>query len=320
MKHEAKLYLAGHTGLVGSALFRKLNSSGYSHVITSSHHELDLTDQKAVADFFSKHKPEYVFLAAARVGGIHANSHFPGEFIYQNLMIQTNVIHQSYLHQVKRLLFLGSSCIYPGQCPQPMKENDFMTGVLEPTNEPYAIAKISGVEMCWAYNRQYNTCFIPVMPTNLYGINDNFNLSTSHVVPALLRKFHEAVQSRAEKVSLWGTGIAKREFLYVDDLADACVFLMNESVEKIKTIAGETNRLLLNIGTGKEITIQALAELIGEITGFSGIIQYDSTKPDGTLLKRLDIFRMKQLDWEAQTKLKDGLIKTYQWYKDTIHE
>ncbi len=320
MKKNEKIYVAGHRGLVGSAIVRRLHQDGYDNLLLKTSAELDLTDQQATAAFFAAEKPDYVFLAAAKVGGIQANNVYPAEFIYQNLAIQTNVIHHSYLNQVKKLLFLGSSCIYPRECPQPMKEEYLLTGPLEPTNEPYAIAKIAGIEMCWSYNRQYGTCFIPVMPTNLYGPNDNYDLETSHVLPALIRKFHlaklaaagdlEAIRKDQEKygpiptslrkslglnddltdvihepvVELWGTGSPKREFLYVDDLADACLHLMNTPMEKISA-ANSSARWLFNIGTGTDITIRELAGLIADIAGFQGKITWDSSKLDGTTQK-----------------------------------
>jgi GDP-L-fucose synthase len=257
-----------------------------------------------VGKFFVVEKPEFVFLAAARVGGIYANNIYPAEFIYQNLMIQTNIIHQSYLHKVKRLLFLGSSCIYPKHCSQPMKEEYLMTGLLEPTNSPYAVAKIAGIEMCHSYNRQYKTNYIPVMPTNLYGPNDNFDLKTSHVLSALIRKFHEAKTKDQKEVVVWGTGTPRREFLHVDDLADACVYLMNYY----------DGTDLINIGTGEDITIRKLAELIGQIVGFKGGISYDTSKPDGMLRKLLDVSKINALGWKSKIGLEEGIRETYNWY------
>lgn len=304
MKKNSKIYIAGHAGLVGSALVRRLQNEGYSHIITKTFEELDLTDDRAVAQFFENEKPDAVFLAAAKVGGIKANNDFPADFIFQNLKIQTNVIHHAHLSGVKKLLFLGSSCIYPRECPQPIKEEYLLTGPLEPTNEPYAIAKIAGIKMCQSYNRQYGTKFISVMPTNLYGPNDNFDLTSSHVLPALLRKFHEAKISNAPEVILWGTGSPRREFLHVDDLADACVFLMN-------TYDGDE---IVNIGTGEDITIKDLATLMQNIVGFNGKITNDITKPDGTPRKLLDVSKLHSLGWKHKIPLEDGIQKTYQWF------
>ncbi|PIE71329.1 MAG: GDP-fucose synthetase [Deltaproteobacteria bacterium] len=307
MEKEAKIYLAGHDGLVGSALHRALKARGYEHLVTRSFAELDLRDQAAVADFFATVQPDYVLLAAARVGGILANNTYPAAFIYDNLMIQANVIHQSWVQGVKKLLFLGSSCIYPRMCPQPMTESHLMTGPLEPTNSPYAVAKISGIELCWAYNRQYGTRFIPVMPTNLYGPYDNFDLETSHVLPALIRKFHEAKMAGQETVTVWGTGSPMREFLYVDDMADGCLFVMDAET-------GENPMPLYNIGTGIEVTIREVAEMIGRIVGFAGKLVFDTGKPDGTPRKLLDVSRLKSLGWQAPTSLETGIRMTYDWY------
>ncbi len=306
MKLDSKIYIAGHRGLVGSAIVRRLESEGYSNLVMRTSSELDLTDAKAVEAFFAEEKPEYVFLAAAKVGGIHANNTYPAEFIYQNLMIQNHVIHQSWKSGVSKLLFLGSSCIYPKFAPQPMKEAYLMTGELEPTNSAYAVAKIAGIEMCWAYNRQYGTEFVPVMPTNLYGINDNFDLENSHVLPALIRKFHEAKEASAPSVVVWGTGSPKREFLYVDDMADACVHVMNSEMED--------QTPLINIGTGTDLTIKELAETIQEVTGFQGKLIFDTDKPDGTPQKLLDVGRLSGLGWKAPTSLKEGIEMTYGWY------
>lgn len=311
MQKTDKIFIAGARGLVGSALKRLLSQEGYTNVLTPGRKELDLMDTKAVAAWFEKHKPDYVFQAAAKVGGILANNTYPADFIYQNLTIQNNIIHQSYLNKVKKLLFLGSSCIYPKLCPQPMKEEYLMTGPLEPTNSPYAVAKIAGIEMCWAYNRQYGTQFIPVMPTNLYGPNDNFDLETSHVLPALIRKFHEAKLANAPAVTVWGTGAPKREFLYVDDLAKACCFLMNRDLEE----STYKNKPLFNIGTGRDITIKDLALLIQEVTGYKGILEFDKSKPDGTPQKLLDVSQINALGWCASTSLYQGIANTYAWYK-----
>ena len=307
----SKIYLAGHRGLVGSALKRKLESKGYDNLISRTHRELDLTNQQAVNDFFEQDKPEYVFLAAAKVGGILANNTYPAEFIYENLMIEANIIHASYKYGVKKLLFLGSSCIYPKLATQPLKEEYLLTGSLEETNEAYAVAKIAGIKLCKHYNQQYGTNFISVMPTNLYGQNDNFDLETSHVIPALIRKFHEAKMKNKPEVVIWGTGKPFREFLHVDDMADACVYLMENFN------AGDIGEFV-NIGVGKDITIGELAALIKEIVGFEGEIRKDLSKPDGTQQKLLDITKLSSLGWEAKTSLKDGIEQTYEWYQSQI--
>ncbi|KXS43220.1 MAG: GDP-L-fucose synthase [Candidatus Frackibacter sp. T328-2] len=310
MKKNAKIYVAGHKGLVGSAIMRKLKAEGYSNLIYRTFSELDLTRQQDVEDFFKEEKPDYVFLAAAKVGGIHANDKYSAEFIYDNIMIQSNVIEAAYQNNVEKLLFLGSSCIYPKYADQPMKEEYLLDGKLEPTNEAYAIAKISGIKMCEHYNKQYNTNFISVMPTNLYGPNDNFDLETSHVMPALIRKFHEAKVNDEDEVVMWGTGKPKREFLHVDDLADAVVYLMNNY----------DGSEIVNIGVGKDISIQELAELIKKIVGFKGEITNDTSKPDGTPRKLLDVSRLNSLGWEAQINLKEGIGQTYEWYLDNCLE
>jgi len=301
---DSKIYVAGHRGLVGSAIVRRLHKSGYKNILTRTREELDLTDMKAVASFFERERPEYVFLAAAKVGGIMANSTYPAEFIRDNLLIELSIIDAAYRSGVKRLLFLGSSCIYPKRCPQPMKEEYLMTGPLEPTNSPYAVAKIAGIEMCRAYNRQHGTSFLPVMPTNLYGSRDNFDLETSHVLPALIRKFHEAKVKGEKTVTIWGTGTPRREFLYVDDLADACLFLMehHEGTE------------LINIGTGKDITIRELAVLMGKVVGFHGDLVFDTSKPDGTPRKLLDVSKLEKIGWKAKVGLEKGIAETYKWY------
>jgi GDP-L-fucose synthase len=304
VQKDAKIFVAGHRGLVGSAILRLLKEQGYTNFAVRSHAEVDLSDQPAVQTFFERERPEYVFLAAAKVGGILANNSYPAEFIYQNLAVQNNVIHQSYLTGVKRLCFLGSSCIYPKLAPQPMKEEYLLTGTLEPTNQPYAIAKIAGIEMIRSYNRQYGTKYFSVMPTNLYGPNDNFDLQNSHVLPALIRKFVEAKKSGAPSVTLWGSGKPKREFLYVDDMADACIYLMN-------TYEGDD---FVNIGVGQDITILELAELIKTEVGFTGTLLFDASKPDGTPRKLLDVSKIHSLGWSAKTSLKDGIKKTIQWY------
>jgi GDP-L-fucose synthase len=307
MNKDAKIFLAGHTGLVGSAVKRKLESEGYENIVTCSFPDIDLTMQSDVEMLFSREKPEYVFLCAAKVGGILANSTYPAEFIYDNIMIAANVIHASYKHGVKKLLNLGSSCIYPKLAPQPLKESYLLTGELEPTNEPYAIAKIAAIKMCRYFNAQYSTNNISVMPTNLYGPGDNFNLATSHVLPALIRRFHEAKDQGMPYVTLWGTGSPKREFLHVDDLANALVYLM-------RSYDAQTIGEFVNIGTGKDMTIRDLAELIKGIVGYTGEVRWDSSKPDGTPQKLLDIHRIDELGWKAGISLKEGITNTYEWY------
>ncbi len=307
MEKSAKIFVAGHNGLVGGALARALRMANYDNLMLRTQAELDLRDQAAVAAFFAQDPPDYVFLAAAKVGGILANSSYPAEFIYDNLMIQANVIHQAYVHGIKKLLFLGSSCIYPKFCPQPMKEKYLLDGKLEPTNEPYAVAKIAGIKMCQSYNRQYGTCFIAVMPTNLYGPGDNFHPQDSHVIPALIRRLHEAKVSGAKEVVIWGTGSPQREFLYVDDLADACLFLMEHYHE------GE----IINVGVGKDLTIADLARLIADAVGFTGRLTFDPAYPDGTPRKLLDVTRLSRLGWQAKTPLKEGLTATYKWFRES---
>lgn len=314
MNKNSKIYVAGHGGLVGSALVRKLESEGYVSLLRRTHSELDLTDQIAVAMFFKEERPDYVFLAAARVGGILANNNYPAEFIYENLAIQNNVIHQAYLHNVKRLLFLGSSCIYPRECPQPIKEEYLLTGPLESTNEPYAIAKIAGVKMCWAYNLQYGTRFFCVMPTNLYGQNDNFDLETSHVIPALIRKFYDAKKRNLPSVLLWGSGNPRREFFYADDLADACLFLMNLSDEDFDVVLNKPWGPLMNVGCGEDLTIKELALLIKNIIKYKGKIMWDESKPDGTPRKLLDISRWLSIRRRLSVSLQSGLEETCLWY------
>lgn len=320
MKKNAKIYVAGHSGLVGSALIRQLKLMGYNNIVTRSHEELDLIDQSAVVNFFSAEKPEYVFLAAAKVGGIYANNTYPAEFIYSNLAIQTNVIHQAYLNGVRRLLFMGSSCIYPRDCLQPIKEEYLLTGPLEPTNRPYALAKIAGIEMCWSYNRQYKTQYLAVMPTNLYGENDNYHPENSHVIPAIIRKFHEAKINNTQAVIIWGTGNPKREFLYSDDMAKACLFIMNLNESEFRELMGEghSDNLppLVNIGSGKDITIKRLACLVQKIVGYKGEIVFDGTKPDGTIRKLMDSSRLNNLGWFSPTELEQGLIHAYQDFKN----
>jgi GDP-L-fucose synthase len=301
MELNSKIYIAGHRGMVGSAILRRLQKEGFSNFVFRTSAELDLRNQQAVADFFSKEKPEYVFLAAAKVGGILANSTYRAEFLYDNLEIQNNVIHHAWKNGVKKLLFLGSSCIYPKLAPQPLKEEYLLTGLLEPTNEPYAIAKIAGIKMCDAYRSQYGCNFISVMPTNLYGPNDNYDLNTSHVLPALLRKFHEAKMNDQPEVVVWGTGSPRREFLHADDMADACLFLMKNYNEPG----------LVNIGTGEDISIKELAEMIKEVTGYKGKIVFDTTKPDGTPRKVLDVSKLSKLGWKASIFLKNGIETVY---------
>ncbi len=312
MEKNAKIFVAGHRGLVGSALVRNLESKGYNNLLLRTHAELDLTNQAAVAEFFATEKPEYVFLSAAKVGGIMANSTQPAEFIYINLQIQNNIIHSSYLHGVKKLLFLGSSCIYPKFAEQPMREESLLTGILEPTNEPYALAKISGIKMCQSYNRQYGTNFIAVMPTNLYGPEDNFELNGSHVLPALIRKFHEAKISGAPNVTAWGTGSPKREFLYVDDMADGCVFMM-ENYNPTKE-ENEKGPIFMNLGTGVDVSIKELTDMVKEATGFTGEIVWDTSKPDGTPRKLLDMSRLHALGWHHKVDLKEGIELSYKWF------
>lgn len=304
MNKDSKIYVAGHRGLVGSAILRKLESEGYTNLVYKSSSELDLRNPIEVDNFFGKEQIEYVFLAAAKVGGIVANNEYPADFIRDNLMIQTNVIDASYKTNVKKLLFLGSTCIYPKMAPQPLKEEYLLTGELEPTNEPYAIAKIAGIKMCESYNRQYGTKYISAMPTNLYGENDNFDLHSSHVLPALIRKFHEAKVNNSEYVGVWGTGTPKREFLYSDDLADACLFLMNNY---------EGNEIV-NIGVGEDLPIKELAYLVKKVTGFKGELKFDTTKPDGTPRKLVDVTKINSLGWKAATSLEEGLQKAYNWF------
>ncbi len=305
MKPDAKIFVAGHRGLVGGAILRRLKKAGFTNLLGRSFRQLDLRDQGAVARFFRRERPDYVFLAAARVGGIRANSTFPAQFIYDNLMIEGNLIHQAYLHGVKKLLFLGSSCIYPKFAPQPMKEEYLLDGKLEPTNEPYAVAKIAGIKMCQAYNRQYGTCFISVMPTNLYGPGDNFDLLDSHVIPALMRRFHLARMTGAQEVAVWGSGSPRREFLYVDDLAEACLFLMEHYQESD----------IINVGVGRDLSIRELAAMMARVTGFKGRLSFDLSQPDGTPRKLLDVRRLTALGWQAKVSLEEGLRRTYQWFR-----
>jgi GDP-L-fucose synthase len=315
MHINSKIYVAGHRGLVGSAIVKNLKAKGYNQIITRSHNELDLCNQQAVAEFFTAEKPEYVFLAAAKVGGIMANNTYRGEFIYDNMMIQNNVIHQSYLHNVKKLMFLGSTCIYPRNCPQPMREEYLLNGELEYTNEPYAIAKIAGIKMCESYNLQYGTNFISVMPTNLYGPNDNFDLETSHVIPALIRKIHEAKLTNASIVEIWGSGKPMREFLWSEDMADACIYLMkNRDFKDTFNTTNEIRNTHINIGTGIEISIHDLAYLVKEAIGFQGELYFNSDKPDGTMRKLTDVSKLHALGWKHTVELRDGISKLYQIY------
>jgi GDP-L-fucose synthase len=308
MEKNSKIYVAGHRGMVGSAIVRKLESLGFSNIITRNSAELDLRNQAAVNDFFVKEKPVYVILAAAKVGGILANNTYRAQFLYENLMIETNVIHAAHTESAQKLLFLGSSCIYPKMAEQPMKEEALLTGLLESTNEPYAIAKIAGIKLCEAFRDQYGSNFISAMPTNLFGPGDNYDLQKSHVIPAMIRKFHEGKINNAASVTIWGSGTPLREFMYVDDLADACIFLMQEY----------NGRLFMNIGTGEEITIKDLALMIKEVTGFEGTIEFDSTKPDGTPRKLMDSSRLHSLGWRSSISLKEGLIKTYQYFQEEV--
>jgi GDP-L-fucose synthase len=305
MDKNAKIYVAGHRGMVGSAIVRRLQATGYGNLLTRTHAELDLLDQRAVFAFLQAEKPDYIFVAAAKVGGIQANNTYRAEFIYQNLMIEANLIHGAYLADVRNLLFLGSSCIYPRDCPQPIKEEYLLTGALEQTNEPYAIAKIAGVKLCESYNRQYGTRYVSAMPTNLYGPNDNYDLSNSHVLPALLRKAHESKLRGEKKLIVWGSGKPMREFLHVDDMADACVFLMEQ----------ELSGGLYNVGTGVDVAIRELAEMIIDVVGFKGGIEFDSSKPDGTPRKLLDVSRLKSMRWQSKIDLRSGIEQTYSDYR-----
>ena len=305
MDKNAKIYVAGHRGMVGSAIVRRLTDLGYANVVTRSHAELDLTNQQAVTDFLSTERPDYIFMAAAKVGGIQANNIYRAEFLYQNLMIEANIVHAAWQAGIKRMLFLGSSCIYPRDCPQPIREDYLLTGPLEQTNEPYAIAKIAGVKLCESYNRQYGTSYVSAMPTNLYGPNDNYDLANSHVLPALIRKAHEAKLRGDSTYTVWGSGRPMREFLHVDDMANACLFLMED-----ETITDG----LFNVGTGTDVTIRELAETVMAVVGFKGDIVFDASKPDGVFRKKLNVEKMASLGWRATTSLADGLKKTYSHY------
>jgi GDP-L-fucose synthase len=319
MHKDSKIYIAGHRGLVGSAIVKNLESKGYSNLVYRTHKELDLTNQKAVEEFFESEKPEYVILAAAKVGGIVANNTYRADFIYENMQIQNNVIHQSYIHKVNKLLFLGSTCIYPKNAPQPMSEDSLLTSPLEYTNEPYAIAKIAGIKMCESYNLQYGTNFISVMPTNLYGANDNFDLETSHVLPALLRKMHEAKINDEPKVEIWGSGKPRREFLYSEDMADACVFLLEsrDFIETYNSDEKEVRNTHINIGTGVDVSIKELALTIKKIVGYEGELYFNTDKPDGTMVKLTDPSKLHSLGWKHKVELEDGIKTMYEWYKNS---
>jgi GDP-L-fucose synthase len=319
MAKDAKIYIAGHRGLVGSAILRNLQHKGYTNLVLRTHAQVDLTSQAATDAFFAAEKPEYVFLAAAKVGGILANNIYPAEFVRDNLAVQTNLIHAAWQNGGTRLLYLGSSCIYPKMAPQPMKETSLLTGALEPTNRPYALAKIAGIEMCWSYNRQYGTKYLAAMPTNLYGPGDNYHPDNSHVIPALIRKFHQAKASKADTVMVWGTGTPKREFMYSEDMADACVFLMNLPDDKYEILLGSdesvTGRFeppLINIGVGHDLTIRELAEIVQQVVAFDGQIAFDSTKPDGTPRKLMDVERLHAMGWREKTSMQAGLAVAYE--------
>lgn len=318
MNKDSRIFIAGHRGLVGSAIHRELTRLGSSNVLTRPRAELDLLDTEAVNNFFAEEKPEYVFLAAAKVGGILANNNYPADFIRDNLILQTNIIDASYRNDVKRLLFLGSSCIYPKLAPQPMPETSLLTGPLEPTNRPYALAKIAGIEMCWSYNRQYGTRYLAAMPTNLYGPGDNYDLANSHVLPALIRKTADAIQSGASSVTVWGTGTPRRELLYSDDLAQACVFLMNLEDDRYNTLFTENDPPLINIGTGEDVTIRELAETVAKVLGFKGTLVFDTSKPDGTPRKLMDVTRLHKLGWHHTTSLEEGIRRTWEQVRDRI--
>ena len=313
MELKDKIYIAGHRGLVGSAIVRQLESRGFTNLLMSTHKELDLTNQATVQAFFSQEKPDYVILAAGKVGGIHANNTYPADFIYQNIMIEANIINSAYEHKVRRLLFLGSTCIYPRAVEQPMREDAILTNVLESTNEPYALSKIAGIKLCESYNRQYGTDFRSVMPTNLYGPNDNFHPENSHVIPALMRRFHEAKVNNDKEVSVWGTGNAMREFLYVNDMAEASLFVLELDE---KTYQANTRPMLshINVGTGKDVTIREMAETMKQVVGFKGELTFDTTRPDGSPRKLIDVSRLSNMGWKYSIDLEEGLKKTYKWY------
>ena len=317
LNQEDKIYVAGHKGLVGSAIVRHLEHRGFSNLLLRAHNELELTDQQAVQEFFSLERPDYVIIAAAKVGGIHANNTYPADFIYQNMMIESNIINSAYLNGVKRLLFLGSTCIYPRGVEQPMRETALLTGILEPTNEPYAIAKIAGIKLCESYNRQYKTDFRSVMPTSLYGMNDNFHPENSHIIPALMQRFHQAKISNSPEAVVWGTGNAMREFLYVDDMAEAAVFVLDLD---LNIYQANTQSMLshINIGTGVDVTTRELAETLKEVVGYEGELKFDTEKPDGAPRKLIDVSRLSKMGWKYNVQLKDGLSKTYAWYLQHI--
>jgi GDP-L-fucose synthase len=321
MRTSDAIYVAGHTGLLGSALIRRLRAMGYSNLLLATHRDLDLTDSTAVQKFFARERPQYVFLAAARVGGILANSSFPANFIFENIRIQTNVIHEAYRNRVERLLFAGSSCIYPKLAPQPLDEDSLLTGPLEPTNRPYAVAKISGIEMCWAYNRQYKTQFLAAMLTNLYGPGDNYHPSNSHLIPALIRKMHEAKLGGTERAVVWGTGTPRREFLYSDDAADACIFLLNLPEGRFAELVGDVeNPPLVNVGWGKDMSVREVAELVAEIVGLGQALAFDSTKPDGTPRKLMNTNRLNSLGWQPRIGLREGLVQAYKDFCSHVAE
>lgn len=316
---DQKVFVAGHRGMVGSAIVRQLQEKGYTNIVTATHAELDLTNQQAVNEFFQKNQIDQVYLAAAKVGGIHANNEYPADFIYQNLMIEANVIHAAHINNVQKLMFLGSSCIYPKFAQQPMQESELLTGILEATNEPYAIAKIAGIKLCESYNRQFERDYRSVMPTNLYGPHDNFHPENSHVIPALLRRFHEAVKNGLDEVVIWGSGTPMREFLHVDDMAAASIYVMELDDTTFKA---NTQPMLshINVGTGIDCTIRELAETVAKVTGFKGKLSFDASKPDGTPRKLMDVSRLEQLGWKASISLEDGLKNAYQWYLENIEQ
>lgn len=318
MHKDSRIFIAGHRGLVGSAIHRELTRLGYTHLLARPRAELDLFDTEAVQKFFAEGKPEYVFLAAAKVGGILANKTYPADFIRDNLVLQTNLIDASYRNGVKRLLFLGSSCIYPKLAPQPMPESCLLTGPLEPTNRPYALAKIAGIEMCWSYNRQYGTRYLAAMPTNLYGPGDNYDLANSHVLPALIRKMADAIRTGAEAVTLWGSGTPRRELLYSEDLAQACIFLMNLEDERYNTLLTDDEPPLINIGTGEDVTIRELAETVARVLGFKGSLHFDASKPDGTPRKLMDVSRLHGLGWHHTIGLEEGISRTWSQVRDRL--
>jgi len=316
---DQKVFVAGHRGMVGSAIVRQLQEKGYTNIVTANHAELDLTNQQAVNEFFQKNQIDQVYLAAAKVGGIHANNEYPADFIYQNLMIEANVIHAAHINNVQKLMFLGSSCIYPKFAQQPIQESELLTGTLEATNEPYAIAKIAGIKLCESYNRQFGRDYRSVMPTNLYGPHDNFHPENSHVIPALLRRFHEAVKNGLDEVVIWGSGTPMREFLHVDDMAAASIYVMELDAATFKA---NTQPMLshINVGTGVDCTIRELAETVAKVTGYTGKLSFDATKPDGTPRKLMDVNRLEQLGWKASINLEDGLKNAYQWYLENIEQ